>query len=795
MRYLFLFFLFFIPAILFGQRLQVLSENTGSPVENVAIFSKNRDKAAITDSLGFTGPLSFLPTDTLIFQHPSYNTLKYAYSDIRDEKVITLSKRYILFDEFIISASKSRESRQTLPYTVALLEEKSIRDNPSQTSADLLMETGNILIQKTQAGGGSPILRGFEANKILLVVDGVRMNNTIYRSGHLQNAITIDHAILARTEVIFGPSSLIYGSDALGGVIHYYTKDPELSNKNSIKFNGGAYAQYSTANSGKVGHIDFNIGGKKIGSLTSITYKDLGNIRIGTNRNLFYGDWGKTLHYVKRETSGLDSMYVNENENIQQYTAYKQIDFLQKFKYSQTDFVDWYINLQYSTSSNIDRLDMLNDYKNGYLSYSEYYYGPQNRLLASVKNVNRNDNSFFTNATSIFAYQRIDEDRITRKFNSNDRLYQLENVNILSLNIDFLKIWDAKRKLNYGYDLIYNNVGSGSFYENLETMETMPTLTRYPSGGTNTFSSSVYGSYKKILSEKLVLNGGLRYNVSLLKSVFDDPQFVFDTTRINNGAFTGSFNLVYHPKPEWQINAILSTGYRNPNLDDYGKVRAKDDYIIVPNPDIKPEYTYNAELGASRVIEGFLRMDIVAYYTLLTNAIVRTDFTLNGQDSMVYDGDLYKISANYNASLAHIYGASLNVISDFYNNVILKATLNITKGRNLSDDVPLGHIPPVFGRVSITYDYKKFMLDSYVYYNGWKFTDTFSPFDEDNGAEATMFGFPAWWTLNLSSSYKLNDFLLAQFSIENILDQFYKPYASGVSAPGRSFIFTLRTYF
>lgn len=780
----------------YGQRLRILSENSNEPIANVAIFNTSRERAAITDSNGYTGTLAFLAGDTLVFQHPSYNTVIYPYSEIKNKQVVRLSKRNILFDEFVISATKSRESKQILPYKVSVIQEKNLVNNPSQTAADILMATGNIAVQKTQAGGGSPILRGFEANKILLVVDGVRMNNAIYRSGHLQNAITIDHAILERTEIIFGPSSLIYGSDALGGVIHYYTKDPDLSESEKTHFSGGAYTQYSTANAGKVGHIDFNAGGKKFGSLTSVTYKDFENIRIGSNRNLFYGDWGKTLHYVRPGNDGRDSMYVNQKELIQRNTAFQQFDLLQKFKYAQSEFVDWIVNFQYSTSSDIDRLDQLNDYDgDGMLKYAEYYYGPQNRLLASVKNVNRNDNPFFTNATSIFAYQRINEDRISRKFRSIDRLHQLETVNVLSLNIDFLKVWDINKKLNYGYDLIYNHVGSGAYYEHASSGKMRPAQTRYPSGGSNTFSSSLYASYKKIFSDKLVLNGGLRYNFSHLNSVFNNPDLAFDTTRFSNGALTGSLSLVYHPGPAWQINGILSSGYRNPNVDDYGKVRAKDDYIIIPNPDIKPEYTYNAETGVSRVIEGFLRMDIVGYYTLITNAIVRTDFTLNGQDSMMYDGDIYRISANYNANLGHIYGASVNVISDFYNNIVLKASINYTRGRNLTDDVPLGHIPPVFGRVSITYDYKKFRFDSYVHYNGWKFADSFSPYGEDNEQEATMFGYPSWWTLNMHTSYRINDYLTAQFAIENILDQFYKPFASGVSAPGRNVILTLRTHF
>ena len=107
-----------------------------------------------------------------------------------------------------------------------------------QTSADLLYYGGEIRIQKSQGAGGSPVIRGFEANRVLLVIDGVRMNNAIYRSGHLQNAITIDPYALERTEIIFGPSSVGYGSDALGGVVHFYTKKPKINNEKIWTLNG-----------------------------------------------------------------------------------------------------------------------------------------------------------------------------------------------------------------------------------------------------------------------------------------------------------------------------------------------------------------------------------------------------------------------------------------------------------------------------------------------------------------------------------------------------------------------------
>ncbi|NJN34367.1 MAG: TonB-dependent receptor plug domain-containing protein [Saprospiraceae bacterium] len=79
-------------------------------------------------------------------------------------------------------------------------------------------------------------MRGFEASRVLLVVDGVRMNNLIYRSGHLQNAITVDQNMLDRVEVLFGTASTVYGSDALGGVVHFFTKKPLLNAQKRQRF-------------------------------------------------------------------------------------------------------------------------------------------------------------------------------------------------------------------------------------------------------------------------------------------------------------------------------------------------------------------------------------------------------------------------------------------------------------------------------------------------------------------------------------------------------------------------------
>ena len=790
-RILFILSILASTSVLKGQQVQVRNQSDHTPIESVAVFNISRDKAAITDSLGMIDVSIFQSNDTIIFQHPAYMSKEFCRSDLSDQKEVFLQRKRILIDEYVISASKYRESSMIIPYMVDVLEDNVLMESTGFSAADILEETGNILVQRTQGGGGSPILRGFEANKILLVVDGVRLNNAIYRNGHLQNSITIDNSILERTEVIFGPTSIMYGSDALGGVVHYYTKDPQLGVDSTTLFDAQAYMQYASAMNGITGHLDFTVGKKRWASLTSITYKELGDIRMGSWRDPTLGSWGELMHYVD-QVDGVDSTLINDNPLIQLNTGYSQTDILQKIRYTPSQYVDWILNMQYSTSSDIDRFDKLNDYSGDNLKYAQYYYGPQNRFLVSLKNVLKKDNPVFTNMTTLVAYQSIDEDRYSRKFRNEELLTQQEDVMVFSLNLDLVKIWGAKHKLHYGAELDYNLVESEAWYENIQTGEWQAAQTRYPEGGSQTWSASAYTSYKWIMNEKLVLNLGARYNYGTLYSSFDNPMLPYDEISMKHGALSGSMGLVYSPSDRWRLNAILSSGFRNPNVDDYGKVRAKEDYVTVPNPDLSPEYTYNAEIGINRFIEDYMKIQLVGFYTYLDNAIVRTGYQLNGEDSLYYDGDQYRITANYNAGEAYIYGASMDITANLNKNISLSGSINYTKGHNLSDDVPLGHIPPLFGRTSLTYRKSRFFLDTYFVYQGWKYTEDFSPFGEDNEGEAMEYGFPSWWTANIKvgfGAWKYLDFMLA---VENLLDQFYKSYASGISAPGRNFIVTAR---
>ena len=786
-----------------GQSVKILNKATEFPISGASIFNQSQSISTMTDSDGYFDLSLFAEQDTIFIKHLVFHLESYSKKDFaKMEYEVFLLPNVFLMEEFTVVANM-RDNPDELPYKIDIIKAEDIESSSAQTSAEILESSGTMMIQKSQGGGGSPMIRGYEANKILLVVDGVRLNNAIYRSGHLQNSITIGQTMLEKVELVFGPSSIAYGSDAIGGVIHYHTKQAPLANQHNFKYTLNTGLQYATANEGTTGYVDFSMGKNNFSSLTGFQFSKFGGIKIGKNRSFTSDDpdFGYTNFYVGQDALNQDVMIHNPDPETQIGTAYNQYDFLQKFLYVPNQNMDIKLNFQYSSSSDIPRYDQLTEYDGNELEYAEWYYGPQKRLLASASVFYKEGNRYFTNLKSTFAYQNIHEDRINRKFQDEERLFQNERVNVLSANFDFFKL-SGINKISYGLEFTHNGVASTANYTNIFTGIESIAQTRYPDGGSNTLSLAAYFNYKWIIRDQYILTTGLRYSYFHLASEFlNRPtliQLPYSEIRINNSAPTGIISFEMYPATEWKIRSVLSTGFRSPNVDDYGKVRTKSDMVSVPNDNLKPEYVYNAEFGVQYQFKEYISFDFSAYYNLLTNAIVRTDFQLNGQDSLFYDGDMYKIITNSNTAKAVVRGLSVGVdinypISELKEQELLfRATLNYNKGHNITEDIPLGHISPVFGMIKLGLKSGKFYYELLSRFQGLKMLEDMSPYGEDNENKGTAEGFPAWNTLNAKAIYNLNENLSLRFSIENIFNQMYRPFASGVSGAGRNFIFSIK---
>jgi len=354
------FVLMMFSFIAFSQNVKVQNKEDKKGIEGVFVYNKDKSITAVSNNSGTINLSNFSKKDTLIFTHQGFAT--FVIQKINIGNTISLTEQVVEIPTYEIVAEQEKNEALEVTSKIDKIEAKTVQFNNPQTAAEMLELTGNVYIQKSQMGGGSPIIRGFEANRVLLVVDGVRLNNAIYRSGHLQNAITIDNAIIENTSIIYGSNSVIYGSDAIGGVVHYETKTPLFKSEiDSINNNSAnAYVRYATANQEKTGHFDFSLGSKNIAAVTSVTFSDFDDLKMGKVVNSDYPEFGIIRNYAQR-INGEDVVTRKKDFTKQIGTGYSQLDLLEKISFKVSDNFLLTLNTQYSTSSEVPRYDLLTD--------------------------------------------------------------------------------------------------------------------------------------------------------------------------------------------------------------------------------------------------------------------------------------------------------------------------------------------------------------------------------------------------------------------------------------------------
>jgi len=788
----------------FSQIFKVFDKSDLQPIESVVACNLDKSHTASSDKFGNINLNSFSSDESIIFTHISYQQLVATKPEIiKNKGRVLMTDNVVKLNEVVISANKMLENKSDIPQRIEIISSRQISFNNPQNAGELLQQTGNVYIQQSQLGASSPVLRGFEANKVLLVVDGVRMNNAVYRSGHLQNIITIDPNILDRVEVLYGPGSVIYGSDALGGVMAFFSKNPIMSSTAKSFIQTGASTRFASASNEVSGNFNINIGLKKWAFLTNLSYKNIGDLREGENYDSRYGNWGKCLYYSDR-INGKDSMILNNHPEIQKRSGYQQYDLFQKVLFKPTTFSEYTLNLQFSNSGNVPRYDRLAEMNGNKLKYADWYYGPQTRLLTSLKAEYTNRNAMYDNATIIAAYQNISEDRINRKFNNLQENHQEETINVLSLNVDLRKQLRKKKELHYGFELTNNHVGSVAYNLNINNGNKLfNTNTRYPDDGSKMTSAAIYITHNHEFGKKLIFSKGIRFSAIRLNAAYTDTMmnilnFPFSKNITQkSAALTGNLGLVYMPGNDWRFSLMTSTGFRAPNIDDLTQLNTSkpDNSVIVPNPSIKPEYAKNIDLTIGKVINNTVHLEVTGFYTRLKDAIVVKPFKLNGQDTIVYEGTKLGVQAATNAGKAYIYGIQANIQIQISRIFSVSSNINYTKGRIIGNDTPLDHIPPIYGITTLKFETSKFKAEFFARYNGWKHLSDYSSSGEDNLPQATPDGMPSWYTLNIRSGYQLNRIFNFQVGIENILDKHYRNFASGISAPGRNLIVSLKANF
>ncbi|MEO0787510.1 MAG: TonB-dependent receptor [Bacteroidota bacterium] len=709
---------------------------------------------------------------------------------------------------------------------VQLIRSSHIQSSLSGSSADVLENVGGLYIQRSQQGGGSPILRGFEANRVLLVVDGLRLNNAIFRGGHLQNAITVDPNALERIEVLSGPGSLEFGSDAVGGVVHFRTRQPRFSDEFGLR-NVSVSTQYGTAARHRQVQVSAELSSRKWASLTVASANSFGDLRAGDNRPKAFSQFGRRDEYVLPSPIGQDSLVQNENPNRQIFSGYDQFDLLHK-QILQLDN-NWraQLNIQFSTSSDIPRYDQLTQRQDGQLRWAEWYYGPQTRLLTALRFEHQNSTALYDYLSLIIGRQFVAEDRIQRRLNDPFREISEVDVEQWTAQLDLDKQL-ATGRLGYGVDGRTDQVNSSASIDDLSNEN--PAIpggpSRYPSGGSRLSSIGAYIDYSNGHGEWWY-SAGLRANTQWLNARFgtDDPiawpQAYIDGISNEQTSVVATASLQRYLRNS-RLRLLFAQAFRAPNIDDFAKFRERNGFIQVPNPDLKPERANTIELGWNLPLSSSsssrargLTIDFAAYYTFLQSAIIRTNFRLpNGDDFFINRGDTLFAQANVNAERARILGLDLNVQYQLGHDWQLSAEGHWIRGRR-QQRAPDGnllwlaqdHIPPAYGRAGLRYQKDSWQAELQMRFQFQKPVETYAvaeigisqdgytfdrtgtsdnleltPIDPATGEFTGVYG---WWTLGLNAQKELGQHWILRIAIDNIFDQHFRTFGSGISAAGR----------
>jgi len=798
----------------FGQEIKIVDAISALPMEGVALYNNSKSKATLTNTEGIADLSIFEKGEIINVQYYGYESRNYVLNSVQSSELFqfNLYPKDQTLDEIVLSVARSASKRKQIAEKVDILSARDILNLRPSTGADLVGISPGVRIQKSQGGGGSPVIRGFEANRILLVVDGVRLNNAIFRSGHLQNALTVHPNIIERVEVIYGSSSVGYGSDALGGVIHYYTRNPLINSENRVKTQFSS--DFSSANFATINSLSSEVSFKKWASLTSLSHSNFGDLRMGKNRQHGFAEWGLTPYYSSNSRSSYSPKpLLNDRPNIQKNSGYSQVDLLQKFLVQLNDQNQFALNLQYSNSSDVPRYDKLVEQRNGSLRFAEWYYGPQKRFLISPQLKLFPEKKYLNSGKITFAHQKLEESRIKRDFNSLTRNYQIEKVGVFNLNGDFEFQLPEDHSFSYGFEAVNNQVGSYAYKQDLVVQQntivgltpTLPIATRYPSGGSSYASYAVYLNWIWDLSNQLTFNGGIRISSTHLKGSWKEYYNInalLSKVKLDSEALTGTIALTYRPNSKTKFSSILSNGFRNPNIDDVGKIRESKGVLIVPNPLLFPEYAYNFELGITQYLnEPKNYFSVRGFSTLISRHIGRDKYVIFADRStpdpntINYNGEEVITYANNNLGNRYLVGASMDGNFSFSKSLALSGDFNLIHAFKEEQYGPLPSISPSFGTVKLTYQKAAWLVRLLYQFSGSKDPEDYS-FGGEDGLEETPLiseslglyaGTPAWKEASFFSQYQWNKQLYVRLGLDNIFDVHYRTFASGISAPGRNF--------
>ncbi|MDH4107094.1 MAG: TonB-dependent receptor [Gammaproteobacteria bacterium] len=650
-------------------------------------------------------------------------------------------------NEIQVTATRRPVESGKLSAALALIPAGKASAGPLVT--DLLVAEPGVFRQQTTPGQGAAIVRGLKGSEVLHLVDGMRLNNAIFRNAPTQYLALVSPGSVERIELLRGSPTSLYGSDAVGGVINVITRRPEFGGA-ATAYRGDLGLALDSAEQLRSVQGTAEAGNERAGLLLSGDYLETGHRRIGGGERIVpsgYKAWGARAALLL----------------------------------APDDETEWFFDLQTGRQPRTPRVDeLVPGFGQSEPSSAEYYFEPNERHFAHVQHVRR-DGWFSADWTVDLGWQRIVDDLRTRDFGSDIRTLEQNGSDLVGGSV--LASDDGERiSWVAGVEIYHDEVSSRRVRENVVDGNRRIATARYPDGSTMD-QAAAFVNMGGDIGVHSTLSGGIRLSRVRLDLPATD---ITSVTGIDLDDWSADLGWSFDVTEAMQFVANLGYGFRAPNVFDVGTLGARPgNRFNVPNPDLESERALMLDAGikhrGARLDAEFIVWHLS--YRDRIASVLTGEVTPDGRD----------VVQSQNFAAATSWGVEFAATAELTERALLDVVLNHSRGEQQEadgSDAPADRMPPANGRVALVYDWNAALrIEPYLVFALRQ--ERLSPRDA-NDIRIDPNGTPGWLTLNLRADWQPDERWQLTLALENLLDARYRYHGSGIDAPGLNVLLELR---
>ena len=621
------------------------------------------------------------------------------------------------------------------------------------------------MVQKTGHGQGSPYIRGFTGLRTLLLIDGIRLNNSTFREGPNQYWNTVDPNSVYRLELVKGPSSVLYGSDAIGGTVNVISRSfgdlPSAENTQGRIVLRGASAENSVAGRAEAGYASgtFDIFG-------GVSLKDFGDLRAGSGT----GNQPRT-GYTERGADLKASMDLGRDRTL--VAAIQHVDQDDAWRTHKTIFGKSWLGT--TTGNELQR------------SFD------QRRTLAYLQYRATDVASSANDLTLSISYHQQDEDQL--------RIRNDGRVDVQGIDVGTIGLWgqlDLQSNMGLwtvGAELYRDDVDS--FREDYDADGTLRSVAiQGPvADEANYRTAAVFLQNLLPIGDKTELISGLRYTSSKL-----DADAVKDPLSGERVSISGNWSdVIGSLRISHKMNSLekarlfggISQGFRAPNLSDMTRFdSARSNEIETPVTRLEAEMFVTYELGV-KIIGTKMNAQLSLFYTSIDDLIIRTP------TGRIIDGE-YEVTKQ-NSGHGFVRGIELQAHYALTDSWTIFGNLTWLDGEvdsfATSNQIvirePLDRLMP--GTMYLGGRWQpsaaNYWLEGLLSMADNQ--DKLSSRDQGDTDRIPLGGTPGYANLTIRGGWQLSEHLKLSLSLENLFDTDYRIHGSGLNEPGRNVILSV----